>query len=124
MTNENSVFNQTDANTSYNLAETGMYLQSLTQIPRNQAFSAEGNSSKRNYVRKTNRGVFQQIKGMTANHSIINSPVQSRTTNPLSTEGTLDQVMDSKGLVVTGSDIMMNAETRDISKKLKNSFSN
>jgi len=50
---DNSLFSQTDG-FSYNQAETGIYLQSLTQIPRNQTFSAEPtlNTSKRNYIRK------------------------------------------------------------------------
>lgn len=32
--------------------------------------------------------------------------------------------MDAKNIFVTGSEIMANAETRDVSKKLKTSFSN
>jgi hypothetical protein len=42
----------------------------------------------------------------------------------MSTEGTLDQMLDNKNLLIQGSDILMCAETRDVSKKLKNSFSN
>jgi hypothetical protein len=42
----------------------------------------------------------------------------------MSTENTLDQITDAKNIFVTGSDILMNAETRDVSKKLKTSFSN
>ena len=42
----------------------------------------------------------------------------------MSTSGTLDQMLDTKNLLVQGSDILMSTETRDVSKKFKTSFSN
>ena len=118
-----SIFDQTGG-LSYNPADTGLYLQSLTQIPRNQTFSAEAlNGGKRNYMRKTNNRIFKQIKGMATDTSKYNSPNCSNH-HPMSTSGTLDQMLDTKNLLVQGSDILMSAETRDVSKKLKTSFSN
>jgi len=62
---------------------------------------------------------------MKTGSSLLNSPLYSGNTNKISTEGTLDQMFgEPKNLLVTGSDILMNAETQAHSKKLKNSFSN
>jgi cellobiose-specific phosphotransferase system component IIA len=63
----------------------------------------------------------------TTSTSAFNSPKTSNYHNyaqAVSTEGTLDQMLDTKGLLVHGSDMLMSAETRDISKKLGPSFSN